>query len=65
MSRYLLSHLDDVRLEQALSSLAAQDLATTANVVAHLGEAHTRRFFLGGGLPLAARLLRRPTSLLG
>ena len=51
MSRYRLSHLDDLQLEHALSSLAAQDLATTADVVAHLGEAHTRRFFLAAGYP--------------
>ena len=51
MSRYVLSHLDDVPLEQALSSLAAEDLATTADVVAHLGEARTRRFFLAAGYP--------------
>jgi 5-methylcytosine-specific restriction endonuclease McrA len=51
LSRYVLRNLDDVQLQQAISSLTAKEFDTKADLVAHLGEACTRRFFLAAGYP--------------
>ena len=49
MSNYTLSHLSDQSLLRELKSLVAQDRATTALLVAHLGEVDARRLYAPAG----------------
>jgi hypothetical protein len=51
MSRYALKHLSDSALLHELRTLVAQDRATTAQLVAHLGEVDARRLFAPAGYP--------------
>jgi hypothetical protein len=51
MSNYTLSHLSDQSLLRELRSLAVQDRATTAMLVAHLGEVDARRLYAPAGHP--------------
>ncbi len=51
MSRYSLTHLPDQPLLVELKSLVAQDRATTALLIAHLGEVDARRLYAPAGYP--------------
>jgi len=51
MSRYTLGHLPDQTLLSGLRSLVSQDRATTALLVAHLGEVDARRLYAPAGYP--------------
>jgi hypothetical protein len=51
MSRYSLKHLPDSTLLVGLKSLVAQDRATTALLIAHLGEVDARRLYAPAGYP--------------
>jgi 5-methylcytosine-specific restriction endonuclease McrA len=51
MSRYSLEHLPDSTLLRELHSLVAQDRATTALLIAHLGETDARRLYAPAGYP--------------
>src|SRR5205823_4145526 len=51
MHSYRLSHLADDALLRAVSTLVAQDRATTAALLAHLAEVDTRRLYLPAGHP--------------
>ncbi len=51
MNRYALSHLSDQALLRELRTLVAQDRATTALLVAHLGEVDARRLYAEAGYP--------------
>ena len=51
MSRYTLTHLTDQSLLRELKSLVAQDRATTALLVAHVGEVDARRLYAPAGYP--------------
>jgi 5-methylcytosine-specific restriction endonuclease McrA len=51
MSTYTLSHLSDQSLLRELRSLAVQDRATTAMLVAHVGEVDSRRLYAPAGYP--------------
>jgi 5-methylcytosine-specific restriction endonuclease McrA len=51
MSRYSLRHLSDSALLHELKTLVAQDRATTALLVAHLGEVDARRLYAPQGYP--------------
>src|SRR5512136_2590596 len=51
MSRYSLKHLPDSTLVHELKSLVAQDRATTALLIAHLGEVDARRLYAPAGYP--------------
>jgi 5-methylcytosine-specific restriction endonuclease McrA len=51
MKSYSLSHLADRTLLQALATLVTQDLATTAALLAHLGEVDERRLYRSAAYP--------------
>ena len=51
MSTYTLSHLSDQSLLHGLKSLVSQDRATTALLIAHLGEIDSRRLYAPAGYP--------------
>ncbi len=51
MSRYALSHLTKSALRHEVRSLTSQDRATTALLVAHLGEFDARRLYAEEGYP--------------
>ena len=51
MSRYSLKHLSDPALLHELKTLVAQDRATTALLIAHLGETDARRLYAPQGYP--------------
>ena len=51
MTSYKLSHLSDQSLLRELRSLVSQDRATTAMLVAHVGEVDSRRLYAPGGYP--------------
>jgi hypothetical protein len=51
MSTYTLSHLSDQSLLRELRSLVSQDRATTAMLVAHVGEVDSRRLYAPAGYP--------------
>jgi hypothetical protein len=51
MSCYTLQHLPDSALVRELKSLVAQDRATTALLIAHLGEVDARRLYAPAGYP--------------
>jgi len=51
MSRYSLRHLPDSALLHELKSLVTQDRATTAMLIAHLGEVDARRLYAPAGYP--------------
>ena len=51
MNRFSLSHVADPDLLRSLRSLVAQDRATTALLVAHLGEVDARRLYAEAGYP--------------
>jgi len=51
MSRYALSHLTTSALRHEVRSLTSQDRATTALLVAHLGEFDARRLYAEEGYP--------------
>jgi hypothetical protein len=51
MSRYTPTHLSDQSLLRELKSLVAQDRATTALLIAHLGEVDARRLYAPAGYP--------------
>jgi hypothetical protein len=51
MSRHSLTHLPDSALLRDLQSLVAQDRATTALLIAHLGEVDARRLYAPAGYP--------------
>ena len=51
MTRYALAHLTDSALLRELHSLVAQDRATTALLIAHLGETDARRLYAPAGYP--------------
>jgi len=51
MTGYTLSHLSDQTLLRELKSLVAQDRATTALLIAHLGEVDARRLYAPAGYP--------------
>ena len=51
MSRYSLRHLPDSALLHELRSLVSQDRATTALLIAHLGEVDARRLYAPAGYP--------------
>jgi len=51
MSRYSLTHLPDSTLLVELKSLVSQDRATTALLIAHLGEVDARRLYAPAGYP--------------
>ncbi len=51
MNRYALSHLSDQALLRELRTLVSQDRATTALLVAHLGEVDARRLYAEAGYP--------------
>jgi hypothetical protein len=51
MSRYSLKHLPDSTLVRELHSLVTQDRATTALLIAHLGETDARRLYAPAGYP--------------
>ena len=57
MRCYSLSHLSDGALLSGLSSLAARDRATTAELLAHLAEVDERKLYLPAAFPFHARLL--------
>jgi len=51
MSRYALTHLSDSALLHELRTLVTQDRATTALLIAHLGETDARRLYAPAGYP--------------
>ena len=51
ISRYTLTHLPDQTLLRELRSLVSQDRATTALLIAHLGEVDARRLYAPAGYP--------------
>ena len=51
MPSYTLSHLSDQSLLRELKSLVTQDRATTALLIAHLGEVDSRRLYAPAGYP--------------
>lgn len=51
MSRYSLQHLPDSALLHDLRALVSQDRATTALLIAHLGETDARRLYAPAGYP--------------
>ncbi len=51
MDRYALSHVSDQALLRELRTLVSQDRATTALLVAHLGEVDARRLYAEAGYP--------------
>ncbi len=51
MSRYSLTHLSDPALLHELRTLVSQDRATTALLIAHLGETDARRLYAPQGYP--------------
>ena len=51
MKTYSLTHLSDQTLLRALAALAAQDCATTAELVAHIAEVDARRLYVPAGYP--------------
>jgi hypothetical protein len=51
MTRSALAHLTDSALLRELHSLVAQDRATTALLIAHLGETDARRLYAPAGYP--------------
>ena len=51
MSRYTLTHLSDQSLLRDLKTLVSQDRATTALLIAHLGEVDARRLYAPAGYP--------------
>ena len=51
MSTYTLSHLSDQSLLRELKSLVSRNRATTAMLVAHLGEVDSRRLYAPAGYP--------------
>ena len=51
MSTYTLSHLSDQSLLRELRSLVTRDRATTALLIAHLGEVDSRRLYAPAGYP--------------
>jgi len=51
MTRYALAHLTDSALLHDLKSLVTQDRATTALLIAHLGETDARRLYAPAGYP--------------
>jgi 5-methylcytosine-specific restriction endonuclease McrA len=51
MPSYTLSHLSDQSLLRELRSLVSQDRATTALLIAHLGEVDSRRLYAPAGYP--------------
>src|SRR5438034_1604969 len=51
MRAYSLAHLTDRELLRGLSSLVAQDRATTARLLAHLAECDARRLYLPAAYP--------------
>jgi hypothetical protein len=51
MSRYSLKHLTDQSLLHDLRSLVTQDRATSALLIAHLGEVDARRLYAPAGYP--------------
>jgi hypothetical protein len=51
MSSYSLSHVSDPDLLRGLASLVAQDRATTARLLAHVGEVDARRLYLPAAHP--------------
>jgi hypothetical protein len=51
MSTHTLSHLSDQSLLRELRSLVTQDRATTALLIAHLGEVDSRRLYAPAGYP--------------
>jgi hypothetical protein len=51
MTRYALAHLTDSALLHDLRALVSQDRATTAMLVAHLGEVDARRLYAPAGYP--------------
>ena len=51
MSRYSLKHLPDSTLLHDLRALVTQDRATTALLIAHLGETDARRLYAPAGYP--------------
>ena len=64
MRCYSLSHLSDGALLSGLSSLAARDRVTTAELLAHLAEVEARKLYLPAAYSSMLdyiRELRRPT----
>jgi hypothetical protein len=51
MTRYALAHLTDSALLHNLHTLVTQDRATTALLIAHLGETDARRLYAPAGYP--------------
>ena len=51
MTSYTLTHLTDSSLLRELKSLVTQDRATTALLIAHLGETDARRLYAPAGYP--------------
>jgi hypothetical protein len=51
MTRYALAHLTDSALLHDLRALVTQDCATTALLIAHLGETDARRLYAPAGYP--------------
>jgi hypothetical protein len=51
MSRYTLTHLPDQTLLHEMKTLVSQDRATTALLIAHLGEVDARRLYAPAGYP--------------
>jgi hypothetical protein len=51
MTRYALAHLTDSALLHDLLTLVSQDRATTALLIAHLGETDARRLYAPAGYP--------------
>ena len=51
MNSYSLVHLSDSLLLQQLTSLVAQDRATTAALLAHIAEVDTRKLYLPAAYP--------------
>jgi len=51
MHDYTLSHVRDEVLLHDLAALVSQDRATTANLLAHIGEADSRRLYAPAGYP--------------
>jgi len=49
VSQYVVEHLGDAALLNALSTLVAQDRATTAALLAHLAEVDARKLYLPAG----------------
>src|SRR5262245_23325389 len=51
MSKYTLTHVSDGILLHHLARLVARDRATTAELLAHIGEVDARRIYLPAGYP--------------